>query len=407
MTATSVEREQATVTGRRRTGFIPAAGSFLAVFIAGATPIPLYDTYRTENRLTNAELSLAAVGYFAFAILALLVLGRLSNHLGRKPVAIAAVLAAIIGSAVFTLVDGPAPLIIGRALQGLAAGLASSALAAYAVDTAPKKPRWLIATITSAATTVGLAIGAFGSGALVEFAPMPRELVFLAAIVMLLVCLVAIIASPDSVARNSGALASLRPRLELPVAARKYIPAAAAIFISTWAFGGYYQAFGPSVAADDLHSRSALVAAAVFASWMAPAVFGGPLASRFRPAVAQRLGMTLVAVAAGGLVLAIALASAALFIVAGVVGGIGMGIGMAGSMHALLPEAKPHQRAGLLSLIYAVSYLGAAVPSLIAGQLARFLSLAPITAGYAVLAVVALIVALITAREPSTEEGTE
>jgi MFS family permease len=78
-------------------GFVAATISFVAVFAAGATPIPLYDTYRTENGLTNDEFSLVAVAYFACAVFALLVLGRLSNHHGRRPVAIAALLLAVAG----------------------------------------------------------------------------------------------------------------------------------------------------------------------------------------------------------------------------------------------------------------------------------------------------------------------
>ena len=385
--------------GRRR-AFVASSLSFIAVFLAGATPIPLYDLYRAQNRVTNADLSLAAVGYFVFAVLALLVLGRLSNHVGRKPVAIAALVVALLGSAVFLSVNGPMPLIVARALQGLAAGLASSAIGAYAVDTAPARPRWLIGTITSASTNVGLAIGAFGSGALVELAPLPRQLVFLLAGALLIVCIICLLASPESIRRTRGAWRSLRPRFDLPPATRRFAPVCVAIFVATWALGGYYQSFGPSIAADDLGTSSALVAAAVFASYMAPSVLGGPIAGRLRPAAAQRVGMALVVLAALGLLGAIAAGSAALFIVAGVVGGFGMGLGMTGSMQALLPEAAPQQRAGLLALVYATSYLGAAVPSLIAGQLSRSVSLFAITAGYTALGVVALVITLALAKNP-------
>jgi MFS family permease len=253
----------------------------------------------------------------------------------------------------------------------------------------------LIGTVTSASSTVGLAIGAFGSGALVEYGPFPRQLVFLIAAALLLLGVLAIALSPETAERTPGALRSLRPTIHLPPAARRFAPASAAIFVSTWAFGGYYQSFGPSVAADDLGSSSALVAAAVFASYMAPSVLGGPLAGRIRPAAAQRAGMALVVIAAAGLIGAIAAGSAAGFITAGVVGGVGMGLGMSGSMQALLPVAAPHERAGLLSLVYGTSYLGAAIPSLIAGQLSRTVSLFDIT-----VACIASLVTLLTARNP-------
>jgi predicted MFS family arabinose efflux permease len=77
-----------------------------------------------------------------------------------------------------------------------------------------------------------------------------------------------------------------------------------------------------------------------------------------------------------------------------------MGLGMSGSMQALLPVAAPHERAGLLSLVYGTSYLGAAIPSLVAGQLSRTVSLFDITVGYALLACIASLVTLLTARNP-------
>ena len=51
-------------TSRRPRGFIAATLSFVAVFAAGATPIPLYDTYARVDGLTSAEFSLVAVAYF-------------------------------------------------------------------------------------------------------------------------------------------------------------------------------------------------------------------------------------------------------------------------------------------------------------------------------------------------------
>lgn len=156
--------------------------------------------------------------------------------------------------------------------------------------------------------------------------------------------------------------------------------------MATWAFGGYFTSFGPSIAAENLGSHSPLVAAAVFAPYMAPGFLGEFIAGRLTPAAAQRIGMTLLAAAGIGLTAASAAGFLGLFIGAGVVGGIGMGLATSGSMNTLLPEALPRERAGLLAVIFAMSYTGSTVPSLIAGQASRVLSLSAITAGYAVLA---------------------
>jgi MFS family permease len=388
-----------TVTAEAR-GFIAATVSFVSVFAAGAAAIPLYDTYRSVDGLTNDQFSLVAVAYFACAVFALLVLGRLSNHHGRRPVSIAALLLAIAGCLTLLWVHSFLPLMIGRALQGLAAGLASSAIGAYAVDTAPRRPRWLAATVTTAASTVGLALGVFLSGALVEFAPAPRELAFCVFAVVLSGCAAALASSPETVPRASGAWSSLVPRLAVPKASRRYLPLASGIFVATWAFGGYFTSFGPSIAAEDLRSHSPLTAAAVFASYMAPGFLGGFVAGRFTPAAAQRIGMTLVAAAGAGLAFASATGILGLYIGAGVLGGIGMGIATSGSMNTLLPEALPRERAGLLAVVYAISYTGSSVPSLIAGQASRALSLPAITAGYAILAALVWLGTLVTARKP-------
>ncbi len=385
---------------RQARGFIAATVSFVAVFAAGATPIPLYDTYRRVDGLTNDEFSLVAVAYFACAVFALLVLGRLSNHLGRRPVSIAALLVAVAGCVTLLFVHSFAVLLIGRALQGLAAGLASSAIGAYTVDTAGRRPRWVIATVTTAASTVGLAFGVFVSGALVEFGPAPREVTYVVFAVLLLGCATSLATRPETVDRIPGAWTSLLPRLSVPLAVRRYLPVATAVFVATWAFGGYFNSFGPSIAAEYLGSHSPIIAAAVFASYMAPSVIGGFLAGRLLPDTAQRVGMTLVAVAGVGLAVASANGLLLPFILAGVIGGIGMGVATSGSMTTLLPQARPSERAGLLAVIYAISYTGSAVPSLIAGQLSRVTTLPTITIGYAVLAVLVWLLTLVAARRP-------
>ncbi|WP_261792175.1 hypothetical protein [Arthrobacter sp. PM3] len=125
---------------------------------------------------------------------------------------------------------------------------------------------------------------------------------------------------------------------------------------------------------------------------MAPSFLGGFLAGRFTPEAAQRIGMTLVAAAGIGLTVASS---------AGILGGIGMGLATSGSMNILLPQALPRERAGLFVVIYAISYTGSAVPSLVAGQASRVLSLPAITAGYAVLAGLVWLATPVGARNPA------
>src|SRR4051812_25031449 len=201
----------------------------VAVFAASAAPIPLYEVYRRSEGLSKADLSLTAVGYFAAAVAGLLVLGRLSNHLGRRVVSLAALAVTAAGCLVLLDVHGPAPLIAGRMLQGVGAALASSAVAAFIIDTTPAGRRWLGAAATTGAPMIGLTLGALASGALVQYAPHPRTLVYLLAVGLLAVCGLLVAASRETVPRTSGAVSSLRPKFAVPAAARPLLVVASAI----------------------------------------------------------------------------------------------------------------------------------------------------------------------------------
>jgi sugar phosphate permease len=95
------------------------------------------------------------------------------------------------------------------------------------------------------------------------------------------------------------------------------------------------------------------------------------------------------------------------FIVASAVAGAAQGTTFAGSMRALLAESTAAERAGVLSAIYLISYGGAAIPGLIAGQLSRSLSLFDIALGYGALAALACAVTLVAAREPRPDSPAE
>ena len=49
--------------------------------------------------------------------------------------------------------------------------------------------------------------------------------------------------------------------------------------------------------------------------------------------------------------------------------GVGFGAGFQGGIRLVIPQALPDERAGVLSLMYVVSYLGLGVPAVLAGVL--------------------------------------
>jgi MFS family permease len=349
--------------------FIAAACALVLVFAAAGVPIPLYNVYRAEDNITNGDLALVSVGYFVAAATSLLVLGRLSDYLGRRPVALASLTSAALGTLILTGTHTVIPLLAGRILQGLACGIASSSLGSYVVDTAPKGRSWLPAAITSSAPMLGVPLGALMSGALVEFGPAPRILAYVVIAALLGLLAVIVASGPETRPRAPGALASLRPKVQIAAGSGRLVAAAGASSVATWSLGGFYQAFGPSFTAEHLGTVNALASAAVFSSVMILNPLGGRLASGLSPATSLRAGMVVFILALIAILTTLRLGWIAPLIGASLVVGIAQGAAATGAMQALLSEAKGDERAGILSTFFLISYCGAAIPGIIAGRL--------------------------------------
>ena len=363
----------------QRLGFLAASLSLGTIFAVAGSPVALYETYRLEDGITTGQLAVVAATYFIAVAVALLFFGRISDYLGRKPVTFIALTLAAAGCLLMLNVHSAAPLIAGRALQGLGGGLASSAVAAYIVDTAPSKPAWLGSTITGTVPMFGLPIGALLSGALVEYGPAPRQLIYLVLAILLTLCASLIVFGPETVKRTPGTFASVRPKLSLPPESRRVLPYAAAVILGTWVMGAFYQSFGPAVAGVQFNTNNALVAAAVFASIMLLNPLGGLMTGRLSPANKQRWGMAIFMLSITGVITSLAANAAVPFLISSLVAGAGWGAAFSGSVQSLLNNAQPQERAGILATIYLISYSSAAIPGLIAGALTHVLTLLQIS----------------------------
>jgi MFS family permease len=81
-------------------------------------------------------------------------------------------------------------------------------------------------------------------------------------------------------------------------------------------------------------------------------------------------------------------ASLPLFFLGTLVAGCGFGAGFLGAVRSLVPQALPHERAGLMSAYYALSYLAFCLPALLAGNLERTFGLVATTDGYGAMLIV-------------------
>jgi len=369
--------------------------SFLA---ASTAPTPLYHLYQDQLHFSAAMLTLIFAVYALSLLAALLTVGSLSDHLGRKPVIFSAVLLNALAMLLFIYADSVAWLIGARVLQGFATGMATAVLSATLLDIDRRHGP----LINSVAPLLGMALGGLGCGLLAEFAPAPLQLTYWLLLALFVLQGVYVWRLPESVSRQSGAWASLRPTLHVPVQARSTLWRVLPLNTATWALGGFYASLAPSLVRTATGSTSNLIGGATVP---ALTVTGALMIfmMRNRPAAqALRLGASLLPVGLVLILLGVHGASLSLFFFGTLVAGCGFGSGFLGAVRSLVPLALPHERAGLMSAYYVLSYLAFCLPALLAGYLARNFGLLATTDGYGVVLIVLAVAALVLSLRPQT-----
>ena len=245
--------------GPWKSAFPYVAAVFVLFMAASGAPSPLYAVYQQQWQFTAWVLTVVFALYVVGLLGSLLVVGALSDHLGRRPVLAAAIGLEMVALVLFALAGDVVVLSAARVLQGIATGAAATTLSAALVDLEPPLAR----VVTSVAPLTGLAIGALGSGVLVEFGPAPTRLVYALLFGGMVLAAVVVALMPETSPRRPGALASLRPRVAMPAHLRADIVPVVPAMIAGWALAGMYLSLGPSLAAELLGQDNRLVGGVV------------------------------------------------------------------------------------------------------------------------------------------------
>jgi MFS family permease len=355
----------------------------LALFLAASgAPTPLYIVYQDDWGFSPITLTLVFAVYVFGLLATLLVLGRLSDHVGRRPMIAVSIALEALAMVVFILAGAVAVLALSRIIQGVATGIAMTAMGATLVDLDPPESPGLAGMVSGLAPVGGIAIGALLAGALVEYGPLPTHLVYILILAGLGAAGFVALRMPESGLRRPGALASLRPQLEVPTRLRAEMLALVPITVASWALGGLYLSLGPSVSAQVFalsnHVVGGLVvfllcgtgAVTIFSlrRWPFPRALN--LAAGF---LAAGMTVTLAGFVAESPVLAA---------IGTVVAGVGFGASARGGFGTVAAIALPQERGGLFAVFYVVSYLAFSIPALAAGLASTSAGLRPTAIAY-------------------------
>jgi MFS family permease len=357
-------------TGRRTlpstAAFWLLAGLFLMVFFASAAASPLYRVYQARFHFSAATLTAVFAVYVLVLLVTLLFFGSVSDYLGRVPVIIVALVFSAAATAVFLAARDTTALYVARSLQGVATGLATGPIGAALIDLQPPGTQ-RAPLVTSVFSTLGLALGALITSALVQYAPAPTRLIWWILLAAFVVSVAAVLGMAEPGSRRPGVLGSLRPHVAVPRQARGAFAGAVPCMVAGWALGGLYLSLGPSLAAQATGSPNLL--------WGGLVIFllcgtGAVAAFALRTISARAMMLAGCLCLLAGMAVtfgAIATTTPAAFLVGTAVAGVGFGLAFLGSFRMITPLAEPDDRAGLVAAIYTVGYLAFSVPALIAG----------------------------------------
>lgn len=346
------------------------ASIIVSLLAASSAPTPLYAVYQGEWGFSPITTTVVFGVYAVAVLVSLLIFGKISDHIGRKPVLFVALAAQAVAMVVFATAGGVDILMVGRVIQGVATGAALGAIGAGLLDI--DRIRGSVAN--SFAPPIGTALGALVSGLVVRFLPAPTHLVYYLLLGVFALQALGVIALKEPVTRKRGALASMVPEIKLPRAARGSIAVAVPVLFAVWSLAGFYGSLGPAITSRLVHSDSVVYGGLGLFVLAGSAALSVPLLRETPTRTVMLTGVSTLIVGVAVTVLSIGSGAGGTgseigFFAGSAVAGFGFGAGFQGGIRLVVPLVQPHERAGVLSLLYVVSYLGMGVPAVIAGVL--------------------------------------
>ena len=358
------------------------AGLLAWLMVTAVAPTPLYQVYAARWHFSPLTSTILFAIYAVGLLATLLFFGRLSDHLGRRPVILTSLAVDAAAQVAFLIAKSTVDLAVARVLVGLAIGTAIAAVSAAQAELSDSVAPGLGPAVSSGSTSVGLGFGAALSCVLVQYGPAPLRLIYWVALAGLLVGIALIVLMRETTQSSPGAVASLKPTLRVSPSARGTFLKAAPTIIAFWALSGFYLSLIPGVASSVEGSPNRL--------WGGGAILAlyssGALAVIVRRSALARSSMLIgcvgVFLGMGLSVVAIATSAYGLFIVGSVIGGVGFGLAFVGSFRTISEVTPPRERAGTIAVMYVLAYSAFSIPIVLAGLAAQHWSLHYVGLGF-------------------------
>jgi MFS family permease len=357
------------------TAAIAAVSAMIGLMFAGSTLLtPLYVIYKQQFSFSQITLTLVYAAYVVGNVTALLLLGRLSDEIGRRSAALPALAVAAVSTLIYLFAENTATLFVARILSGLGIGIAAGTGTAWLAELVGKDDKARATTIATTANFCGIAIGPLVAGLLAQYAPAPLRLPYVVYLIAVVVVALPLWRVPETVSRTVRSLKeiSLRPRLGVPRKIRAQFVAPAVTVFGAMALVGFFAALAPSILAQELHQTSHFAAGAIVFEMGIVVAAIIPLTQHVPSRTAMLAALALMIPSVALIVAAQAVASMPLMIAATAVCGASAGLGYRGSLQVVNQIAPAGRRAEVVSSYFVCGFSGNALPVIGVGVISTY-----------------------------------
>ena len=356
----------------------------LAIVVATLSsnaPSPLYGLYQQLWGFSSAALTFVFAAYAGGVLLAMFLVGPLSDRVGRRTVMFPSLGVVILAALVFCFARNLTWLVAARLLAGIGTGSLVSAASAALMEVDPDGDRQRAAMIATTGFTAGAASGPALSALALHFGWWPTRLPFVVVAAVAAAVALGLKLLPWSGPETESApflLRSWRPqRVSVPrEMAWPFLLAATGIGLS-WSVGSIFAALGPTFATQLLGVRDRSLAGLVVVGFQVCGGIAQVRAGSHSPRQMLRLGPVVMAAGLMVWVAAFFSKSPALFVLGTVITASGFGATFVGSAAVVNRGAQPEKRGEVVSALYSVGYLTMALPVIGVGYGADHLGLKP------------------------------
>jgi MFS family permease len=349
--------------------------SGVALGVSGV-PAPLYGIYETNWHLSPLATTMVFAVYAVAALAAVLVSGRISDVVGRKPVLLGALAALLVGLGVFLVADNMALLLLARAIHGAAVGSIVVAGAAALLDL---RPHHGVRTgqLSGISFNIGMTVAILGSALLAQYAPHPLRTPYAAvAVICLLVGAGLVVLREPHTARSRGPIRIARPAVPAEIRTDFWFSALGAM--ASWSVLGVQLSLYPSLAAAQSHVDNLVFGGAVVGTTAFSAAMAQLAATRLPAKYSAIIGDVGMAVALLLTIPVLLSHQPGLVFVAAALLGATFGLGFGGSLRHLSDVVPAGRRGETMSAFYLLAYTAMAIPTLLAGWAATEWDLAAV-----------------------------